>query len=51
MNAENKESCLQKDSAEHEGYVRARRSFNQIWKERDSAQHGGEQLQGILVHI
>ena len=38
MDAENKDSCLQKDSAEHEGYVRARRSFNQIWKERDSAQ-------------
>ena len=38
MDAENKDSCLQKDSAEHEGYVRARRSFNQIWRERDSAQ-------------
>ena len=46
MNAENKESCLQKDSAEHEGYVRARRSFNQIWKERDSAQP--ELLEKIL---
>ena len=38
MDAENKESCLQKDSAEHKGYVRARRSFNRIWKERGSAQ-------------
>ena len=47
MDAENKEeSCLQKDSAEHEGYVRARRSFNRIWKERDSAQP--ELLEKIL---
>ena len=46
MNAENKESCLQKDSAEHEEYVRARRSFNRIWKERDSAQP--ELLEKIL---
>ena len=39
MTAENnKESCLQRDSAEHEGYVRAHRSFNRIWKERDSAE-------------
>lgn len=38
MGAENAESCLQKNSAEHEGYVRAHRSFNRIWKERDSAQ-------------
>ena len=38
MNVENKESCSQKDSAEHEEYVRAHRSFNRIWKERDSAQ-------------
>ena len=30
--------CLQRDSAEHEGYVKASRSFNRIWKERDSAQ-------------
>lgn len=30
--------CSQRDSAEHEGYVKARRSFNPIWKERDSAQ-------------
>lgn len=47
MSAENKsESCLQKDSAEHEGYVRARRSFNRIWKERVSAQP--ELLEKIL---
>ena len=39
MSAENnKESCLQRDSAEREGYVRAHRSFNRIWKERDSAE-------------
>ena len=39
MDAENnKESCLQRDSAEHKGYVRAHRSFNRIWKERDSAE-------------
>ena len=30
--------CSQRDSAEHEGYVKAPRSFNRIWKERDSAQ-------------
>ena len=30
--------CLQRDSAEHEGYAKASRSFNWIWKERDSAQ-------------
>lgn len=47
MDAENKvESCLQKDSAEHEGYARARRSFNRIWKERGSAQP--ELLEEIL---
>ena len=46
MGAENKESCLQKNSAEHEGYVRAHRSFNWIWKERDSAQP--ELLEKIL---
>ena len=28
----------QRDSAEHEGYAKASRSFNRIWKERDSAQ-------------
>ena len=38
MGAENKESCLQRDSAERKGYVRAHRSFNRIWKERDSAE-------------
>ena len=27
-----------RDNAEHEGYVKASRSFNRIWKERDSAQ-------------
>ena len=46
MDAENRESCLQKNSAEHEGYVRAHRSFNRIWKERDSAQP--ELLEKIL---
>ena len=39
MDAENnKESCSQRDRAEHKGYVRAHRSFNRIWKERDSAE-------------
>ena len=38
MDAENKKSCLQRDSAERIGYVRAHRSFNRIWKERDSAE-------------
>ena len=39
MSAENKEeSCSQRDSAEHKGYVRAHRSFNRIWKERDRAE-------------
>ena len=28
----------QMDSAEHKEYAKARRSFNRIWKERDSAQ-------------
>ena len=37
MSAENTESCLRRDSAERKGYVRAHRSFNRIWKERDSA--------------
>lgn len=46
MDAENKESFLQTNSAEHEGYVRAHRSFNRIWKERDSAQP--ELLEKIL---
>ena len=37
--AENMESngCSHRDNAEHEGYVKASRSFNRIWKERDSA--------------
>ena len=30
--------CSQRDSAERKGYVRAHRSFNRIWKERDSAE-------------
>ena len=30
--------CSQRDSAEHEGHAKASRSFNRIWKERDSAQ-------------
>ena len=40
MDAENigEDGCSQRDSAEHKGYVRAHRSFNRIWKERDSAQ-------------
>ncbi len=46
MEAENTESCSQRDSAERKGYVRAHRSFNRIWKERDSAQP--ELLEKIL---
>lgn len=38
MGTENEEGCLQRDSAEREGYVRAHRSFNRIWKKRDSAE-------------
>ena len=40
MDAENirNAGCSQRDSAEHKGHVRAHRSFNRIWKERDSAQ-------------
>ena len=40
MKAENIDNngCPQRDSAEHEGYAKASRSFNRIWKERDSAQ-------------
>lgn len=38
MIAENKDSYSQRDSAERKGYVRAHRSFNRIWKERDSAE-------------
>ena len=30
--------CSQRDNVEHKGYVKASRSFNRIWKERDSAQ-------------
>lgn len=38
--AENLENngCPQRNRAEHEGYAEASRSFNRIWKERDSAQ-------------
>ena len=48
MDAENleKQDCPQRDSAEHEGYAGVRRSFNRIWKERDSAQP--ELLERIL---
>ena len=46
MGTENRDSCSQRDSAEREGYVRAHRSFNRIWKERDSAQP--ELLEKIL---
>lgn len=38
MSVENIDSCSQKNSAERKGYVRAHRSFNRIWKERDSAE-------------
>lgn len=38
--------CSQRDSAEHEGYAKASRSFNLIWKERDSAEP--ELLERIL---
>ena len=38
MGTENRESCSQRDSAERKRYVRAHRSFNRIWKERDSAE-------------
>lgn len=48
MNAENMKDngCSQRDSAEHEGYAKAHRSFNPIWKERNSAQP--ELLEKIL---
>ena len=48
MSAENIENngCSQRDSAEHEGYAKAHRSFNSIWKERNSAQP--ELLEKIL---
>ena len=39
--------CLQRDSAEHEGYVKASRSFNRIWKERDNAQ---PKLLEVILH-
>ena len=38
MGVENNDSCSQRDSAERKGYERAHRSFNRIWKERDSAE-------------
>ena len=38
MTENTKSGCSQRDSAEHEGYAKASRSFNRIWKERDSAQ-------------
>ena len=38
MSVENNDSYSQRDSAERKGYVRAHRSFNRIWKERDSAE-------------
>ena len=38
MGVENNDSCSQRDSAERKGYARAHRSFNRIWKERDSAE-------------
>ena len=38
--------CLQRDSAEHEGHAKVSRSFNLIWKERDSAEP--ELLEKIL---
>ena len=42
--------CSQKDSAEHKRYVRAHRSFNRIWKKRDSAEPDilGRILQRII---
>ena len=48
MNAENmiNNGCSQRDSAEHEGYAKAHRSFHSIWKERNSAQP--ELLEKIL---
>jgi group II intron reverse transcriptase/maturase len=48
MNTENIDNngCLHRDSAEHEGYAKAHRSFNSIWKERNSAQP--ELLEKIL---
>ena len=42
----NKGDCLQRDSAEHKVHARVSRSFNLIWKERDSAKP--ELLEKIL---
>ena len=41
--AENIENngCSQRDSAEHEGYAKASRSFNRIWKEREIVSRHG----------
>ena len=39
--------CSQRNSAEHEGYAKASRSFNLIWKERDSAQ--SKLMEAILM--
>ena len=43
------QSFLQRESAEHEGYAKASRSFNRIWKERDSAQP--KLLEAILYKV
>ena len=53
MGTENKESCSKRDSAERKGYVRVHRSFNRIWKERDSAEPDilGKILDLSLIHI
>ena len=39
----------QRDNVEHKGYVKASRSFNRIWKERDSAQP--RLLEAILYKV
>ena len=41
--------CSQRDNVEHKGYVKASRSFNRIWKERDSAQP--RLLEAILYKV
>ena len=46
MGTENRESCSQRDSAERKGYVRAHRSFNRIWKERDSPEQSLQESKG-----
>lgn len=46
MTENTKSGCSQRDSAEHEGYAKVHRSFNSIWKERNSAQP--ELLEKIL---